>query len=160
MDCSRAAKTFLLSFRASRYKFVNVPSPELLSAIPNLLQTTPTPPPCSLRASLFNPPFDLLPTLLIHKRTGQIPALIHFNDHRYKNDIDGLWGIPWFSSSESRFRKIVLDRVINGEGIEFANGTEVTYFDLCPQDVLGGATSFAIDSIPLLISFFQQIFGL
>ncbi len=75
------------------------------------------------------------------------------NDYRYKNHIDDLWGIPWFSSSESRFRKIVLDRVVNGEGIEFANGTEVSYSDFCPQDALGEATSFAIHPVSHFLIF-------
>jgi hypothetical protein len=113
--------------------FVNVPSPEFLSAVPAALATVSNQP-CSSR---FDPPFELLPTLLMHTRTGQVPALIHLNDYYSKADIDDLWGIPWFSSPEFRFRNIVLERVINSDGIEFANGTGISYFDMCPQHVLG-----------------------
>ncbi len=112
---------------------MNIANVEMLSASP--LQPK-ADAPCSVFDSASNPPFEVLPALFTHKKTGQVPAVMHFNDYWHKDHINELWGTPWFSSQESRFRKVVLERLRNGVVHFDHNNSDVSYLDLCPSEVL------------------------
>ena len=84
-------------------------------------------------------PTDLLPPMMWHLKTGQIPVALHFNDAGSKGWMDHLWdrGMLWWTKADQRFRRIVLDR-LEGKSIRFAHdGSQQDYFELCPTAILG-----------------------
>jgi len=80
-------------------------------------------------------PYDLLPPLLYHTKTGEIPVAIHFNDYQHKELMEEWWGRLWWTKSTGRFWPIVLDRLKTGK-IAFAhNGSTVVWMDLCRHEL-------------------------
>jgi len=80
-------------------------------------------------------PYHLLPPLLYHTKTGEVPVAIHFNDHMHKNLIEDWWGMLWWTKSTEPFFPIVLDR-LQTRKITFAhNGSSVMWMDLCRREL-------------------------
>jgi hypothetical protein len=114
----------------------NIPSAPFLSVPPSAMGLDS----CIAHTSEFDPPYHLLPKLIVNERTGQVPVAAHFNDYRSKSSMETLWSQagPWFANPEPRFREIVGQRLERASDIEFAhNGTFVAFEALCPGGVEG-----------------------
>ena len=82
-------------------------------------------------------PYHLLPPLLYHSKTGEVPVAIHFNDHMHKHFIEEWWGMLWWTKSTGPFFPIVLDR-LQTRKVTFAhNGSTVMWMDLCRRELSG-----------------------
>lgn len=76
-------------------------------------------------------PYHLLPPLVYHRMTGEVPVTVHFND-LHKGLMEEWWGLLWWTKQELRFHDIVLERVL-GRTVTFGhNGSTATYDQLCP----------------------------
>lgn len=114
----------------------NIPSAPFLSYPPSAMDVDS----CIAPTSEFDPPYHLLPKLIVSERTGQVPIAAHFNDGRHKSSMETLWSQagPWFANPEPRFRKVVTERLARAARIEFAhNGTSVGFEALCPGGIEG-----------------------
>jgi hypothetical protein len=85
-------------------------------------------------------PHELYPPLLHLGPTGEIPAVVHFNDHTEKKLMDEWWGSFWWNrlrGDDQRFRGIVLDRLKNSM-VGFAGDADrrKTWEEICPSQVL------------------------
>ena len=80
-------------------------------------------------------PWELYPALVHHKRTGEVPVAVHFNDYYHKEMLDDWWGRHWWSSGRKRFKGIVKDRMERGM-IKFATEdgiTQESVKSICPN---------------------------
>lgn len=79
-------------------------------------------------------PWQLYPPLAHHQLTGEIPVVVHLNDHAHKAMLEEWWGKHWFSSPRKRFKDRVHRRAYNAT-LRFveANGVlrEERLKDLC-----------------------------
>ncbi|RSH80174.1 hypothetical protein EHS25_007279 [Saitozyma podzolica] len=58
-------------------------------------------------------PWQLYPPLAHHKLTGEIPVVVHLNDHANKAKLEEWWGTPWFGNPGRRFKHYVHGRAYN-----------------------------------------------
>lgn len=128
------------AFDTQNLAVFNIPSAPFLSVPPSAMGLDDDDDICIAPTSDFDPPYHLLPRLIVNSRTGQVPVAAHFNDYRSKSSMESLWSHagPWFANPEPPFREIVAERLERASDIEFAhNGTFVAFEDLCPGGVEG-----------------------
>lgn len=82
-------------------------------------------------------PHELYPPLVYNARTGELPAVVHFNGPD-KGLVQEWWGQLWWQKlqDEDRFRDVVSSR-LEGAVVKFAGGGSKQWSDLCPKDVIG-----------------------
>jgi hypothetical protein len=85
-------------------------------------------------------PWHLLPSLIWHRHTGEIPVIVHFNQFGQKGTMEKWWtlGQPWYASKESRFRRRVVERLEGDDAVitMVHDGSKRRFFDLCPASML------------------------
>ena len=85
-------------------------------------------------------PWHLLPTLIWHSHTGEIPVIVHFNQYNAKGMMEEWWeaGKPWYASKDSRFSRRVVERLSSEDAVitMVHDGSKHRFFDLCPPTML------------------------
>lgn len=89
-------------------------------------------------------PYHLVPPIVYHSLSGEIPVALHFNSDEtkaYYMDGNALWGKLWWTSKERRFRYLVRERLGKAR-IRFAHdGSVRRWKDVCPSSILGASAS-------------------